>query len=34
MIDVPANSVVIGIPLEWWERGIITGKWGIRIPFF
>lgn len=28
--DVPANSVVIGNPARVVERGIVTGKWGIR----
>lgn len=32
--DVPANSVVSGNPARIVERGITTGKWGIRNPEF
>lgn len=32
--DVPSNTVVMGVPARIVERGIVTGKWGIRAPEF
>jgi probable biosynthetic protein (TIGR04098 family) len=32
--DVPANTVVMGVPARIVEKGIVTGKWGIRAPEF
>jgi len=32
--DVPSNTAVMGVPARIVERGIVTGKWGIRMPEF
>ncbi|MGA9882409.1 MAG: LnmK family bifunctional acyltransferase/decarboxylase [Candidatus Acidiferrales bacterium] len=32
--DVPSNTVVMGVPARIVEKGIVTGKWGIRMPEF
>jgi len=32
--DVPSNTAVMGVPARIIEKGIVTGKWGIRMPEF
>jgi probable biosynthetic protein (TIGR04098 family) len=32
--DVPSNTAVMGVPARVVEKGIITGRWGIRQPDF
>ncbi|MGH9738303.1 MAG: acyltransferase [Candidatus Acidiferrales bacterium] len=34
VFDVPSNTTVMGVPARIIDRGIVTGKWGIRDPEF